>query len=162
MRNFLVSPPFAEKVPASVRFDTASVGLFFAAWSVLVLISQSISFQQVTAVSSVFHWESLQFSGGALFFFCSAGLELGAVLSLLGGVLMFRLHRGGKSMVVSGLLLGLASQLANILPYHTPAIDIVGQLANIATIVLFYLMAVVSRPLAPAQVPAADAQVLPG
>ncbi|MGC1184513.1 MAG: hypothetical protein WBA31_05080 [Candidatus Dormiibacterota bacterium] len=161
MRNFLVSPPFAENLPNRVRFDTASVGLFFAGWSALLLISQSISFEQVATVSSAFHWESLQFSGSALFFFCSAGLELGWVLSLLGGVLMFRVHRAGKGLVIYGLLLGLASQLASLLPYDDPAIDIVGELAGIAVLVLFYLMVVVSRPLSPAQVATADAQVLP-
>jgi hypothetical protein len=58
MRNFL-SPPFAGKSPASIRFDTSSVGLFFAAWSALGLIGQSISFQQVASALSVFHWQSL-------------------------------------------------------------------------------------------------------
>ena len=162
MRNFLVSPPFAEKVPASVRFDTASVGLFFAAWSALGLIQESISFQQVATALSAFHWQSLQTSLGALMFFPSAGLEVGAVLSLVGGVLMFRLNRAGKTFVICGLWLGVASDLANLVPFHEPGIDILAQLAGIAVLVLFYLVVVVSRPLAPAQVPAADAQVLPG
>jgi hypothetical protein len=38
MRNFLVSPPVAEKSPASIRFDNSSVGLFFAVWSALGLV----------------------------------------------------------------------------------------------------------------------------
>lgn len=162
MRNFLVSPPFAEKVPARVRFDTASVGLFFAAWSALGLIQQSISFQSVAVAVSAFHWQLLPTSLGAVMFFSSAGLEVGAVLSLVGGVLMFKLNRAGKTLVISGLCLGVASDLANLVPFHEVGIGIVGELAGIAVLVLFYLMVVVSRPLAPAQVPAADAQVLPG
>ncbi len=109
-------------------------------------------------VSSGFHWQSLQFSGGALFFFSSAGLEVGAILSLLGGVLMFRRRPAGKSLVIYGLCLGIASQLANLVPFHDPGLDIVGQLAGVTILVLFYLVVVISRQLVPAQMASVDAQ----
>jgi hypothetical protein len=160
MRNFLVSPPFAEKVPARIRFDTASVGLFFAAWSALGLIEQSISFQQV--VLTDFQWTELQTSLSALILLSSVGLEVGAVLSLVGGLLMFRLHRGGKTLVVCGLMVGIASDIANMVAYRLPAIDIVAQVAGTAILFLFYLMVVVSRPSAAVQVATVEAQVLPG
>jgi hypothetical protein len=162
MRNFLVSPPFAEKSPPFVRFDTASVGLFFAAWSALGLISQSISFQQEASALSAFHWQVLQTSMGAVSLASSAALVVGAVLSLVGGVLMFRREGAGKSLVIYGLFLGIASQIAILVPFDGPGIDVVGQLAGTAILVLFYLMVVISRPLAPTQVAAVDAQGLSG
>jgi hypothetical protein len=43
-------------------------------------------------------------------------------------------------------------------PFHDPGLDIVGQLAGVTILVLFYLVVVISRQLVPAQMASVDAQ----
>ncbi|MGC2191824.1 MAG: hypothetical protein WA751_05780 [Candidatus Dormiibacterota bacterium] len=89
---------------------------------------------------------------------------VGAVLSLVGGLLMFRRRREGKSLVVYGLVLGIACQIANLVvfrPQGPNLLDLVAGIAGVSVLVLFYLV-VVSRSITEADRPALSAGAEPG
>lgn len=65
---------------------------------------------------------------------------------------MYRCCQVGKSLVVHGLLLGSASQLASLVALHPPpGIELIGQSTGIAVPVLFYAVVAMRRPRSPAE-----------
>ncbi|MGB9484265.1 MAG: hypothetical protein WCB86_10270 [Candidatus Dormiibacterota bacterium] len=144
MRNWLVRPPYSENPPAALSFDAHGIGLLFAIWSLLVLIEQSLLFGQLL-VSIGGPFQMLQTAEGNLIVDSQAGLVVGAVVSLVGGVLMYRRRRLGRSLVVYGLLLGVACQIANLVAWRPPLISVVEGVTGIAILGLFYLVVVWSR-----------------
>jgi hypothetical protein len=138
-RNWLVRPPFSEHPPLALSFDAPSIGLMFAVWSLLALIGQSISLSEMATTLSQYHWWALQSATGNLALDCDAGLVVGAILSLAGGLLMFRRRCGGKGLVISGLTLGIVCQIAYMVPFHVTGIWLVGQATGIAVLALFCL-----------------------
>jgi hypothetical protein len=95
MRNWLVRPPFSENPPITLRFDASSVGLLFAVWSLLALIQQSVALGETASALSAFSWQALSSATGAPLLCSDAGFVVEAVLSLVGGLLMFRRRLGG-------------------------------------------------------------------
>jgi hypothetical protein len=144
--NALVQPRFAANPPLGLRFDARSIGVVAVGFSLLSIGGQATLAENSLAGAVQSHWAGIFFPGWEfLITFAPIVALLGGLLSLWGGLSMWRGLPSGKVWVVAGLGLGILSDIGvavGVAPFW-PAI-VASSLGVIALLGAYYVV-VISR-----------------
>lgn len=137
----LLDPPFMKDPPVKLNVPAKTLGLVYA---ILGAIS---AFFGLFGILALFGLSGLAAAVGVysgIYFLAVIGLivgEVGTVLAAWGGYRMYQLDRGGKRIVVYGLLIGVIGSVIN----SVGSGDLVGWVLGAAISFVLYYLVIISR-----------------
>lgn len=135
----------AQNAPLRLSFDARSMGLFFAIWSLLNLIGSALQLGQQVVQYSPFTRVVLATMTDGLILGSQMVLVVGAMASLVGGWRMYRGRSRGRSLVLAGLLLGIAGTVVIWVAFRVGGLELLDQLPGVGFLLLYCWVVLMSR-----------------